>query len=107
MDLKKLQKLSDTKVLEADIEAYLVAEVKARGGKAYKFTSPQRRAVPDRHCLLPGGVSFFVECKRPGETLTPSQQREAEYLRSLGQTVYAVSTFKEVDALWEDNIFTL
>jgi hypothetical protein len=39
-------------MLEKDIEAHLVARVKAKGGIAYKFTSPQRRSVPDRLVLL-------------------------------------------------------
>jgi hypothetical protein len=39
-------------VLEKQIEAYLVKRVKEAGGIAYKFTSPQRRSVPDRLVLL-------------------------------------------------------
>jgi len=39
-------------MLEKQIEAYLVERVKEAGGIAYKFTSPQRRSVPDRLVLL-------------------------------------------------------
>lgn len=39
-------------MLERDIEKHLVTKVKAAGGVAYKFTSPQRRSVPDRIVLL-------------------------------------------------------
>lgn len=39
-------------MLEKTIEAHLVKRVKERGGVAYKFTSPQRRSVPDRLVLL-------------------------------------------------------
>jgi hypothetical protein len=39
-------------VLEKQIEAHLVKRVKEAGGIAYKFTSPQRRSVPDRLVLL-------------------------------------------------------
>jgi len=42
-------------MLERVIEAYLVQKVKELGGIAYKFTSPQRRSVPDRLCLFPTG----------------------------------------------------
>jgi hypothetical protein len=49
--------------MEKDIEAYLVAVVQARGGKAWKFTSPAHRGVSDRIVLLPGGVVWFVEVK--------------------------------------------
>lgn len=36
---------------ESAIEGYLVKRTKARGEIAYKFTSPQRRSVPDRLVL--------------------------------------------------------
>lgn len=36
---------------ESAIEEYLVKRTKSRGGIAYKFTSPQRRSVPDRLVL--------------------------------------------------------
>jgi len=79
-------------MLERDVEAWLVAEAKRRGGVAIKFTSPQRRAVPDRMVLLPGGKLFFVETKRPGEKPTDPQAREHERLRALGQTVYVMDS---------------
>ena len=41
-------------MLERDIEAYFVKKVKDAGGVAMKFTSPQRRSVPDRIVLMPG-----------------------------------------------------
>ena len=75
-------------MLERDVEAWLVAEVKRRGGIAYKFTSPQRRSVPDRLVLMPGGGVFFVECKRPGGKPTDAQVREHEKIRGLGFRVF-------------------
>lgn len=36
---------------ESAIEGYLVKRTKSRGEIAYKFTSPQRRSVPDRLVL--------------------------------------------------------
>lgn len=71
-------------MLERDVEAYLVEKVRMAGGIAFKFTSPARRAVPDRLVLLPGGRVVFVECKRPGEKPTPAQSREHERIRALG-----------------------
>ena len=79
-------------MLERDIEAWLVDEAKRRGGVAVKFTSPQRRAVPDRMVLLPGGKLFFVEAKAPGAKPTEAQLREHERLRALGQTVYVMDS---------------
>lgn len=82
---------------ESEIEARLVHRVRQAGGIAYKFTSPSRRSVPDRLCVLPDGLAFFVECKRPGEKPTEAQAREHERLRALGQTVLVVDSYESVD----------
>lgn len=39
-------------MLEKKVEEHLCKKVKEAGGIAYKFTSPQRRSVPDRLVLL-------------------------------------------------------
>lgn len=69
---------------ERQIEATLVATIRHAGGRAYKFSSPARRGVPDRLCVLPGTRVLFVECKRPGQAPTTLQARELSYLRGLG-----------------------
>ena len=79
-------------MLERDIEAYLVDKVRAAGGVAMKFTSPQRRSVPDRIALLPGGRIVFVECKRPGGKPTDAQAREHARLRELGFPVIVMDS---------------
>jgi len=86
-------------VRESLIEKYLCDQIKLLGGHAYKFTSPQRRSVPDRLCVLPRGKSFFVECKATGEKPTPAQWREIERLRGLGQAVYIVDSLATVDEI--------
>lgn len=93
MKLKKIKK----EITEKQIENYLVKKIKALGGIAYKFTSPARRAVPDRFCILPGGRIFFVECKRPGQTLTPAQASEIHKLRELGQRVHWADSYESID----------
>ncbi len=75
---------------EKTIEQALVKHVKDQGGIAYKFTSPNRRSVPDRLCVFPGGRVVFVECKRPGGKLTKLQAREIERLREMGFEVLVV-----------------
>ena len=62
--------------LEREIEQFLVTKIKALGGVAYKFTSPGRRSVPDRLCVMPEGKHFFVEVKRRAGKLTPLQTVE-------------------------------
>ena len=64
-------------MLEKDIEAAFVKRVKSLGGTAEKFTSPNRRSVPDRLVTLPGGVVVFVELKAPGKKPTEAQERAA------------------------------
>lgn len=79
-------------MLERDVEAWLAAEVKRRGGIAFKFTSPQRRSVPDRLVLLPGADIFFVETKAPGKLPTDAQLREHERIRALGFRVFVMDS---------------
>lgn len=74
---------------EKATEAYLRDEVKARGGRSYKWVSPGSSGVPDRIIIKPGGGVFFVELKSEGQKSTPQQQRRQEELRALGCTVYA------------------
>lgn len=87
-------------MLEKHIEAHLVVRVKALGGIAYKFTSPQRRSVPDRLVCMPGGDMCFVELKAPGKKPTPLQEREHEKLRALGFVVHVIDSKEGVDALF-------
>jgi len=80
----------DKPVKEKVVERKFREGIKARGGEAYKFTSPNRRSVPDRLVLMPGGRASFVELKREGEKATDMQLREHEHLRSLGFDVQVV-----------------
>lgn len=85
-------------MLESKIEAHLVKRVKDVGGAAYKFTSPQRRAVPDRLVLLPGGRATFVECKATGQRPTDAQAREHARLWALGFPVLVIDSIEGVEA---------
>lgn len=76
--------------LERDIESYIVGQFKAMNGVAYKFTSPNRRAVPDRLCILPNGKIIFIEVKRRTARLTPLQKVEIKKLIKLKQKVYVI-----------------
>jgi len=89
---------------EKEIEKYLCKQVKEKlNGVAYKFTSPGRRAVPDRLCVVKGHC-FFVECKATDKYLTDAQEREAYRLNALDQWVYMVNSKSKVNVLiraWE------
>jgi hypothetical protein len=75
---------------EAQIEKKVCDYVKSKGGIAYKFVSPARRSVPDRMIILPNGVLFFIEFKKPGGKLTSGQEREIARLTVLGRVVFVV-----------------
>ena len=75
-------------MLEKDIEEKICKYAIDHGLLHYKFTSPARRGVPDRMFVLPQGRIFFIEMKAPGNTPTPSQEREHFRLRQAGVTVY-------------------
>jgi hypothetical protein len=98
-------------VLEKDVEQYLRDAVRSVGGEAYKFTSPNRRSVPDRVCVFPqsdGTVRIvFVECKRPGSTWTEKQKRERDRLLRLGCEVELCDDFTvadEIVSLYGDDV---
>jgi hypothetical protein len=91
-------------MLEKVIEEHLRKKVKdVLKGIAYKFTSPSRRSVPDRLCLLPGGKAIFVELKAPGKKPTEGQLREHKRLRALGFQVDVIDSKEGVDE-WVTNI---
>lgn len=80
---------------EKDTEAYLAREVRAHGGRSYKWVSPGCAGVPDRIVIKPGGGVFFVETKSEGRTSTPQQRKRQAELQALGCNVYADVDTKE------------
>lgn len=84
---------------ERDIEKYLVKEVRKKHGKAFKFVSPASAGVPDRIIILPGGVTCFVELKRPGGKPRPVQRFILLYLYHQGHRVAVVDNKDTAKAL--------
>lgn len=80
---------------EKDTEAFLRDEVKALGGRSYKWVSPGCSGVPDRIVILPGGQIVFVETKSEGKTSSAQQRKRQAELRALGCNVYADVDTKE------------
>jgi len=81
---------------ESQLEKKLTSEVKKRGGRAFKFTSPGKRGVPDRLILKPGGQALFVEMKAPGKPLEPLQVKRGSELRALGFKVYKIDSLDDI-----------
>ena len=79
-------------MLESKIEVYLIKRCKEIGALCDKFTSPQRRSVPDRLITFNGRV-LFVELKATGKKPTEAQVRDHERRRAAGAEV-----------VWLDNI---
>jgi hypothetical protein len=86
-------------LLEKEIEKYLIQKVKAKGGIAYKFVSPQNRGVCDRIVVLPGRV-VFVEVKQPKGKLTELQKRFEETIVGYGLEYICVWDKEDVNAFF-------
>lgn len=85
-------------MLEKDLEAKLVREVKAMGGMCLKWVCPGNRGVPDRIALLPGGRIRFIEMKRPkGSRIDPLQKYWSRVLSKLGFKTYTIFTPEELE----------
>ena len=83
--------------MERDIERYLVRRVKDIGGIAYKFVSPSNRGVADRLVVLPGGVVWFVEVKKPGGRMSTLQQLFKRDVERLGHSHMVLWDKDDVD----------
>ena len=84
---------------ESDTEKKVGEYVKSKGGLFYKFTSPARRAVPDRLIVLPSVPPFFVEFKATGEKATPAQLREHLRLSDRGANIFVVDSVEDGQAV--------
>ena len=65
----------ERKILEKDVEAYLVRQVKKLGGRCLKWSSMNNVGVPDRVVILPGGVIWFIEVKRDNKSYLSKHQK--------------------------------
>ena len=84
---------------EAKVETYLRDQIAAIGGTAYKFSSPARRKVPDRICVMPTGLVMFVECKSADGELSKGQAKELQRLIDMSQPTFVVQSQADVDEL--------
>lgn len=101
---------------ESDIEKHLVKRVKELGGEVRKVQWIGRVGAPDRLVMLPqrpwvdvvfgvprnkvkAPTSYWVELKAPGAKPRPSQLREHERMRSMGQDVVVIDSIEGVEEL--------
>ena len=86
------RKRKQVTVKESSVEKAVCDYAKGKGFLAYKFTSPQRRSVPDRMFIDPEGTVFFIEFKAPGKEPTDAQVREIDKLRENKAVVFVADT---------------
>lgn len=79
-------------MLEKQIEKKVCDYAKTKKMLVYKFTSPQRRSVPDRIFITAQGFIFFIEFKAEGKKPTEAQTREHEKLRANNVKVFVVDS---------------
>lgn len=91
---------------ESDVEKHLVKRVKELGGECRKVQWVGRVGAPDRVVFLPPSkipVMFdgciWVELKAPGAKPRPSQLREHERMRAMGQRVVVIDSIEGVEEL--------
>lgn len=82
---------------EKTLEARLVREIEARGGMALKYTSQFHRGIPDRICLLPYGLIYFVELKSTGKAPTKLQTHALKRIFDLGFSGYVIDNTEGLD----------
>lgn len=102
MGITELIRSMKNRESEKVIEAYLVEQVRKRGGIAYKLTSQFHRGMPDRLILLPYHTLCFVETKSTGETTSPLQNAAIQLIKSMKFAVRVIDSIEGVDELMAD-----
>lgn len=82
---------------ESRLERRLKKAIENLDGVALKLTVPNKRGMPDRMILLPGGRIYFVEMKAPGEKPRLLQRKRAKQLKALGFSVYCLDSDEAID----------
>lgn len=88
-------------VSEKAIEQYLTGSVKNLGGICLKYTNPGMVGFPDRVCLLPGGITLWVELKSKGQQLRTMQRIRISQMQRLGHTVTVCKSKEDIDRMLE------
>lgn len=84
-------------VSEKAIERYLTTQVKEMGGICLKYSQPGSVGYPDRICLLPGGVTLWIEIKSKGEKPRALQSIRFQQMASIEHPVYVCDSKAEID----------
>lgn len=86
---------------EREVERHLVQEMAKLGIECIKWVPDQLPGMPDRLCLLPGGMVLWIELKTKGGRLSEIQKYRHQWLRSQGHEVKVIWSSEQVDELIE------
>ncbi len=84
---------------EKVLDKKLCLAIKKRKGIAIKLLAGHLTGLPDRLCLLPGGIMFFAEIKTTGKKTTMIQRAVHKRLRSLGFKVYVIDRSEDLESI--------
>lgn len=85
---------------EKSIEKKLVETVKAKGGWCIKLLPFVLNGLPDRLCLMPGGVCIFVETKATKLKAEKLQNYVHRKLKKLGFTVVVLDSIEKIENIF-------
>ena len=91
--------VNHAEVSEKSIEKYLVETVKNLGGICLKYTDSNMVGYPDRICLLPDGVTIWVELKSKGRKPSGIQRIRFARMEKLGHHVRVIDNKKDIDLM--------
>lgn len=84
-----MRKIESEKTLEQSLKNAVESKMH---GLCVKLLSDFMTGLPDRMCLLPGGLVVFIELKTTGKKPRKIQTHVHEKLRSLGFQVHVVDS---------------
>ena len=82
---------------EKTLEKKLKDKVHNLGGWCIKISAAWIVGLPDRLCLMPGGVLFFAEVKSTGKKPTHIQTRIHDRIRGLGFRVEIIDNSQKIE----------
>lgn len=87
--------------MESYLESKFSQAVRQAGGWAIKMPTPFITGLPDRLCLMPGGVCFFVELKAAGKKPKKIQAYVHGRLRNLGFQVFIIDNSNQIQECFQ------
>lgn len=81
---------------EKDLERKLVQAINKLDGACIKLSAMHTSGIPDRLCLLPGGIIFFAEIKTTGQKLRRIQELMHTGLKKLGFRVVVIDSAHKI-----------